>query len=88
MIPFRRTDERVWMAIDRLRYEQRDEQAYAVVMDRDTHGDLVVEVRPGMSHWTPIGPLGTLFGIPIEVDPTLRRGRIVLRHETRHEIEA
>ncbi len=85
MIPFRHTDERVWMAIDRLQHEERkDEKKYVAVMDPEAYSFLVTEVRPGMSHWLPVGPLGiaaTVLGVPIEVDPTLRRGQIVLRHE-------
>lgn len=83
MIPFRDTVERVWLSRHDLYSERRDEREYKVVMGPHLYADFLGS--DGFWHYgTPqraedIPP--TVMGFPIEIDRSLPRGWISLRHE-------
>ena len=77
MIPFRPTVDRTWEAIHTLRYERRDEQGYEVVMGPHLYAELLRRPPWSIEH----DPAPRIFGLPIEVDPRIKRGYIHIRHE-------
>ena len=81
MIPFRHTDERVWYALRVLHAERRDAREYVAYVDPAGWAAMRREAiaGPPTTGWD--GVAWRLFGMPIEVDPRLPRGRVVLRHE-------
>lgn len=80
MIPFRPTVERTWEAIHTLRYDRRDEKGYEVVMGPHLYAELLREPS-AQWHLDPDPFNRRLLGLPIEVDPRIKRGYIHLRHE-------
>ena len=81
MIPFRPTIERVWMSMNDLRFERRSENDYVIHMDYDLWADLV---RDPQWHPTVVEAntrTWSIFGLPVEIDPSLPRGWVSLRHE-------
>ena len=77
MIPFRPTVERTWEAIHTLRYDRRDEKGYEVVMGPHLYAELLLSPLWGIER----DPAPRIFGLPIIVDPRIKRGYIHLRHE-------
>lgn len=80
MIPFKHTDERVWNAIHQIESAQREAQVCEVVVGPEIY----VEMKIGrITSLTYFRGEDFLFGVPVSLDPSLRRGEIVLRHEVR-----
>jgi hypothetical protein len=80
MIPFRPTIERVWEAIHSVRADYRSERGYTVLMGPALWRDLLVDHR---FRWNlALDPNRmTIFGLPVEIDYSLNRGWISVRHE-------
>lgn len=80
MIPFRPTVDRVWWATRTLHFEQRSSRDYTVVVGPALYADMMLD--PNYRHVVERRPeSATILGLPIEVDPAIKRGYIHLRHE-------
>ena len=81
MIPFVPTLERIHCAIRDLRFENKSEEGYSVVVGYDLFADMVTDAQ--MWGWIVPERPGkySVFGLPLEVDHSVPRGWIRLRHE-------
>lgn len=70
------------MARHQLRSERRDIEGYVVVMDPSVYCALITDRPLHLAYYdTSPGNFSTIFGVPVKLDSSLRRGQIVLRHE-------
>jgi hypothetical protein len=80
MIPFLPTLDRLWESVVCLRLERRDLEGYVIHMGPALWADTARDAR---LHWnTAVNPNAmTIFGLPVEIDPSMKRGWISVRHE-------
>lgn len=85
MIPFRPTIDRVWESMHDLRRDHRDDDGYVIWMHPSLWADTVHELRR-LPDVYGVVVLNTptrraIFGLPVEVNETMPRGWIAVRHE-------
>ena len=80
MTPFRPTIERTWEALNEVRRQNRGTEGYVVHMGPDLWYEALTDHRLVVAP-ARLSHVESIFGVPIEVDYSIPRGWIKVRHE-------